>query len=77
MATSAMIPRPTEKCESGGRSTLYEMITETAAKTNAAIAKTTWGALILTGNKPTPTAQAPADCKGDGKAGAEGTPSEQ
>ena len=50
-----MIPRPTEKCESGGRSTLYEMITETAPKTNAAIAKTTWGALmVLQGISPPP-----------------------
>ena len=72
-----MIPRPTEKCESGGRSTLYEMITETAPKTNAAIAKTSWGAPMVSGNNATPTAQAPADRKGDGKAGAEGTPSEQ
>jgi hypothetical protein len=29
-ATYAMIPRPTEKYESGGRSARYEMIAETA-----------------------------------------------
>jgi hypothetical protein len=60
---SEMIPRPTEKCESGGRSTLYEMITEATAKIYAANAKAVCGALVLTGNKPTPTAQAPAAAK--------------
>ena len=63
MATSETIPRPTEKCESGGRSTLYEMIKETAPKTNAAIAKITWGAPVVSGNKPTPTAQAPVTAR--------------
>jgi len=58
-----MIPRPTEKCESGGRSTLYEMIAETAPKTNAAIAKTSWGAPMVSGNNATPTVQAPVTAR--------------
>ena len=54
-----MIPRPTEKYESGGRSTLYEMIAETAPKTSIPSVMTLWSAPVVSGNKPIPTEQAP------------------